>query len=476
VLTRFLLVFYLFIVNFYDPVLASCSRVNTDEKLHDNVVLTAAQSGAKLDSMQHNQDWKRPAGNTTSVAFGGKSRYLCLGDSSGAVCLWDLKKRLRVRQFFHDGYPSRQVSLDPTDKYVVSLSDRLFSIYNLREGTLAMTLSPPGSYSFTRFHISPLEPNVAAVGTTDGSILLYDITHKESPTPFFALDRRHAGAITGLAISPQNAHLLAATSDDGTLMFFDTQSGETIHQLAALASPITCLSLHDDGMSCAVGTESGEVFMYDLKENTPLSSLRVNRAVSSIQFAPPPKSADQNSQTKAAPPSVQKQTTPRYDQSDDTYQKSPESGGVGREAPPTSIPKPASPQKFIAQKFTAQKSIATFATQGNKSQATFGTQNAQPSQVASSQNSFGTQNAQLSIMPAGFRGLLSDIEQRTPRENHAAISHENPPAPREYQTPTPRENLATAAEHHAPAPVHQIQPTPAAEPSIKVVSWSRKHS
>jgi WD40 repeat protein len=463
---------YLCVVLFYDPVLASCSRVSTDEKLHDNVVLTAAQSGAKLDSLQHDQDWKRPAGTTTSVAFGGKSRYLCLGDSSGAVCLWDLKKRLRVRQFFHDGYPSRQVSLDPTDKYVVSLSDRLLSIYNLREGTLAMTLSPPGSFSFTRFHISPMEPNVAAVGTTDGSILLYDITDKESPTPFFALNRRHAGAITGLAISPQNAQLLAATSDDGTLMFFDRQSGETIHQLAALASPITCMSLHYDGMSCAVGTESGEVFMYDLRENTPLSSLRVKYAVSSIQFAPPPKNADQNNQTKSEPSSTKKQTTPRYDQSDDTYQESRQSDGGGREAPPSSITnnntKPTSPQKS-----SAQKSIATFGTQGNTSQATFGTQNALPSQVAS-QSSFGTQNAQPSIMPAGFRGLLSDIEQRIPRENHAATPPENPPTPREYQAPIPREHHAPAPrEYHVPAPVHQIQPGTTTEPSIKVVSGSR---
>jgi WD40 repeat protein len=464
-------VFDLSDVLFYGVVLASCSRVNTDEKLHENVVLTAAQSGSKLDSLQHNQDWKRPAGKTTSVAFGGKSRYLCVGDSSGAVCLWDLKKRLRVRQFFHDGYPSRQVSLDPTDTYVVSLSDRLLSIYNLREGTLAMTLSPPGSYSFTIFHISTMEPNVLAVGTTDGSILLYDITDKESPTPFYALDRRHAGAITGVAISPENAQLLAATSDDGTLMFFDMQSGETIHQLAALASPITCMSLHYDGMSCAVGTESGDVFMYDLKENTPLSSLRVKYAVSSIQFAPPPKSAHPNSQTKSAPPSVQKQTTQLYDQSDDTYQESRQSDGGGREASPSSITKPTSPQKSYAQ-----KSIATLGTQGNKSQATFGTQNGQPSQIAS-QNSFGTQNAQSSIMPAGFRGLLTDIQRRTPHENHAAIPRENPPTPREYQAPTPptpREHLATAAEHHAPALVHQIQPAPAAEPSLKVVSWSRR--
>ena len=77
-------------------VLATVSAASTDEEEHNNVVLTAAESGTRLDSLQHNQNWNRPAGIGTSVGFGGKSRYLAIGDDSGAVCLWDLKK---VRKF-----------------------------------------------------------------------------------------------------------------------------------------------------------------------------------------------------------------------------------------------------------------------------------------------------------------------------------------------------------------------------------------
>ena len=82
----------------------------------NNVVLTVAESGNRVDSLQHDLNWDRPPASGTSIAFGGKSRYIAVGDNSGAVCLWDLKKRMRVREFFHDGYPSIQVAVEPSDK------------------------------------------------------------------------------------------------------------------------------------------------------------------------------------------------------------------------------------------------------------------------------------------------------------------------------------------------------------------------
>ena len=56
--------------------------------------------------------------------------------------------------------------------------------------------------------------------------------------------------------------------------------------------------MHSDGVSCAVGTESGEVFMYDLRQNLPLATLHVDGPVKALQFAPPPKS-------RSSPPTQQ---------------------------------------------------------------------------------------------------------------------------------------------------------------------------
>ena len=115
-------------------VIATCSAVSTDEVIHQNVVLISSQTGSRLDSFQHNKDWNvngRSNGIARTIQFGGKSRYLCIGDDSGAVCLWDLKKHVRVRQFFHDKHPSIQVALDPSDTYVLSLSSRMHVHFQL---------------------------------------------------------------------------------------------------------------------------------------------------------------------------------------------------------------------------------------------------------------------------------------------------------------------------------------------------------
>lgn len=274
--------------------------MSTDEHPHNSIALTASQSGTCLDALQHNQQWTRTAGATNSVTFGGKSRYLCIGDESGAACLWDLKKRIRVRQFFHDGYPCLQASLDPNDTFVLSLSQRMLSIYNLREGTHAMTLSPNGDFMYTKYHMSSLEPHLAAIGTDDGGVLLYDITNHQQSLPLSTL-RRYQSSITGLAFSPTNEKLVASTSTDGTLLFYDRHTRESVQQLASVNSSITSLSLHSNGISCAIGTETGQVHVYDLRQTKPVASMLAQGAVTCLQFAPPPKKKDHGSTPNKSP-------------------------------------------------------------------------------------------------------------------------------------------------------------------------------
>ena len=273
-----------------NSVLASCSAIATDEQEHNNVVLTNAQTGTLLDSLQHNENWKRPAGATTSLAFGGKSRYLCIGDMSGSVCLWDLKKKVRARQYFHDGQPALQVSLDRTDTYVLSLSLQTLRSYKVREGVPSTSWSSPRDCCFTTFACSTLEPHLAAVGTDNGSILVYDVTSAHSSESLFTLKQRHNSPVTGVAFSCTNDKLLASTSQGGTLLFFDKGSGALIEELARLPTHISSLTLNSDGYSCAIGTEAGEVLIYDLRgTGSALASILVQGAVRSLHFSPPPK-------------------------------------------------------------------------------------------------------------------------------------------------------------------------------------------
>lgn len=271
---------------FYFLVLASCLAVENDK---DNVVLTSTLQNTTLESFRHDARLKRPAANTpkdgseakaTCISFGVKSRYLLVGDATGAVCLWDLKKKSRVRHYFHSN-AALQVTLDPTDSNVLSLSENALNIFRLREGTQATSITGSAA-RLTKFTTSILEPRNVAIGTRIGSLDLYDISLQSKVLSMSS----HTGAVTGLQYSAVNKLLLASASVDETLCFSDTATGKSVQHMT-LGSPATSMSFHDDGCTCAVGTESGRVLVYDLRNPTEIvASHKADGQVSAVEFAP----------------------------------------------------------------------------------------------------------------------------------------------------------------------------------------------
>jgi WD40 repeat protein len=342
--------------NHNQMVIATSSGISTDAfGGHDNIVLLSSQGGQTLDSFQHDSQWKQkqqyaarddennnnsnsnhhPGGSAVkSISFGGKSRYLCIGDESGAVCLWDLKKKIRVRQFFHTrsggaGFgvdspcPSHQVSLDPTDTYVLSLSPSALYQYNLRDGQLVGTLKLPNTNDgididvahFTVFSISDLEMNLCAIGADDGSIYIHDITNHhfkqhEGSSPLLEMTQRHSGDVTGLAFSPVYPDILFSCGSDGMILVHNKSERSSQKIRGALDSnhsSIQSMSLHANGVTCAVGCQSGDVFVYDFFQNNPneqgeisttlLASFQANEPIRSLFFAPPPRPKDKQRQS-----------------------------------------------------------------------------------------------------------------------------------------------------------------------------------
>ena len=244
------------------------------------------ESHSNLDSFRHDRALKRPSSAlenrvATSVAFGGKSRYLTVGDTSGAICLWDLKKKIRVRHYFHSGTASLQAALDPKDTHVLSLNWRALHVFRLREGTLATTLS--GTCHYTTFSTSVLESSRVAIGTKTGTVDLWDVSSESMAGSLSP----HTGAVTGVAFSAVSKLLLASACIDETLIFSDTTTGKTVQRME-LGSPASSLSFHGDGITCAVGTESGLALVYDLRQpNDPIARYQANDRVLSLRFAAP---------------------------------------------------------------------------------------------------------------------------------------------------------------------------------------------
>ena len=332
--------------NHNQMVIATSSAISTDDCEHDNIVLLSSQTGETLQSFQHDSEWKQGRDDKNSnnnnnkrsvvrsVSFGGKSRYLCIGDESGAVHLWDLKKKIPVRQFLHakpnsgasfqngSGFqsssPSNQVSLDPTHTYVLSLSPSALYVYKLREVQLAGTFTLPANEDgididvahFTIFSVSDPEPNLCAIGTDDGRIYIHDIENnrnRKSSPPHIEMTQRHSGDVTGLAFSPVRSNVLFSCGKDGTVFWHDIVNNTSRKIRGALESnnsSIRSMSLHANGDTCAIGCESGDVFVYAFQNGTEegevsttlLASFQANEPIRSLFFAPPPRQKDKQRQ------------------------------------------------------------------------------------------------------------------------------------------------------------------------------------
>jgi WD40 repeat protein len=289
---------------------------------YDSVVLTSVLSQKPLESFR--QAWNdkllmksRSDGSYgcsyTSIAFGVKSRYLCLGDTSGDVSLLDLKKScVVVRQYpSSDGLACRQASLDPTESFVIVLSRETLSIFQLREGALLHRFSvyddTSGSLSFTNFHVSPFRqlPSMIAVGTDQGCIQVLDIANSFQKTtatpadepwqPRFTLTNapshtrrgRITSPVVGIAFSAQVKPLLVSISRHGYLSFNDVDLGHHIEQRQVAERVVTSLTYHQDGNILALGTDDGRVAIYDIRNlNDPISTYKMGDAVTCVKFAP----------------------------------------------------------------------------------------------------------------------------------------------------------------------------------------------
>ena len=295
-----------------------------------DVMLTNASTGINLDSFSSakktfadstsniDDSMKKASHQCTSISFGGRSRYLSVSSSNGTVAIWDLKKKSRVRLFLNvnnqtnrklgnSPIPISKACFDPTDKYVAALSnspyDSALRIYKLRESKLhSIHCEKSETSSLSHHHgggasmaFSRIEKHQVAVGMNDGTFMIWDYTSPSSTSLVSSFENRHDQTVTGLEFSPIDKFVLASSSLDGTVVFHDISSQNIIrsikpnysnyrHNQTSLINNnknyseslgITCLDLHSDGVTCAAGTTSGHVMLYDLRklnnEQLPLS-------------------------------------------------------------------------------------------------------------------------------------------------------------------------------------------------------------
>ena len=103
---------------------------------------------------------------------------------------------------------------------------------------------------------------ILACGTEAGKISIYDTNLSQKKHEFKAHAPHFCSAI---AFSPLNNLLLSSAGMDGTIQFFDIMMGKNV-KVIDTQNELTAMSFCPDGHTVAVGTTSGKILIYDLKD------------------------------------------------------------------------------------------------------------------------------------------------------------------------------------------------------------------
>jgi WD40 repeat protein/transcriptional regulator with XRE-family HTH domain len=135
------------------------------------------------------------------------------------------------------------------------------------------------------------DATLLAVGDTAARITLWDVADPTDPRPVGPELTGPEGPIQGLSISPDGRELVAVGLGDGAFRFDLTEPADPQPLPLLPADDITWSVAHGpDGASIAVGTELGEVLLWDVTDpgdpQLTTSVLPTDRSVLSVGFSP----------------------------------------------------------------------------------------------------------------------------------------------------------------------------------------------
>nr|GMD21546.1 topless-related protein 2-like [Ipomoea batatas] len=161
------------------------------------------------------------------------------------------------------------IDLYKNDSYIVSAVGGKVSFFNIMTFEVMTTFQ--SFYTPTFLVVYPCNNNVIAIGTEDGTIIIYNVRVDEVKATLF---RGHRKRITGLAFSTTDPNILVSSSADVKLCVWDIgcgwqdiRSSVRIHSPAGRVHPgDTHVMFHTDQLHLLV-THETQLAIYDTSNN-----------------------------------------------------------------------------------------------------------------------------------------------------------------------------------------------------------------
>eukprot|EP00928_Gymnodinium_smaydae_P058294 TRINITY_DN414_c0_g2_i1.p1 TRINITY_DN414_c0_g2~~TRINITY_DN414_c0_g2_i1.p1 ORF type:complete len:313 (-),score=52.12 TRINITY_DN414_c0_g2_i1:40-978(-) len=199
------------------------------------------------------------------VAFSGDNRQIVSGSRDKTIKLWNTLAECKytIVEDMHTDWVS-SVVFSPSAKMPLIVSggwDKLVKVWNLSNCKLRTNLVGHTGVVYT-CTVSP-DGSLCASGGKDGTAMLWDVNDGKH---LYSLDA--GGTINGLAFSPKNYWLVAAT--DTSIKVWDLENKSVLDELSSTNPPKNgipwCVSLtwSADGNTLFAGSTDGNIYIYEV--------------------------------------------------------------------------------------------------------------------------------------------------------------------------------------------------------------------
>lgn len=227
--------------------------------------------------------------DVTSLTFQKTTKkHLVLGTANSQVALYDTKHRAITKLYTNLTSPVRDVDCNADDQCLAAACiDGNISVYGTVEGDICETLKLPNMARPTVLRFHPKNPNHLAAASEGGDVVLWDIVNARRL--FYA--QPHSGPVTGMALALDES-VVVSVGGDHKMCLYDLNMGECLFR-NNLQEALSAVDLKVGGHLMAVGSEDGQVFVYDRRRlvqavhSFKAHDERVNKIVFANQFFKP---------------------------------------------------------------------------------------------------------------------------------------------------------------------------------------------
>jgi WD40 repeat protein len=193
-------------------VLAVAGWIPTALKTTNTLAFWDLNSGAKLDQLEAAGPW------ASAVAFSHNGKFVAVGYFDGSVKIWSWRNQRLVTEFKNSiGTPVWSLAFSEDDKLLASSPDP--TILDLRKRQVShLEGYPCATLAFSH-------DKKSLVCVRDGGLVFWNLSTRSVALRFLC----HAGAASGLAITPDET-LLATSAADGTVRLWAAPSLRQIKQ------------------------------------------------------------------------------------------------------------------------------------------------------------------------------------------------------------------------------------------------------